>query len=112
MHRDNLFSDLPESLPSELIDVLAESDRLRIERIVSTGQTSPNGFWYDQSEDEWVVVLKGEAELRLEGSSDPIRLVAGDHLWIPAHRKHRVERTSCEETTVWLAVFDKQSDAT
>lgn len=101
----NLFTDLPTDLPAELIDVLTQNKHVRIERIVSTGQASPEGFWYDQDEAEWVVVLKGEAKLLFEGDAEPLPLKPGDHVTIPAHSKHRVEWTSPDEPTVWLAVF-------
>ena len=102
---DNLFADLPSDLSKELIEVLAETRHVRIERIMSTGQASPQDFWYDQAESEWVAVLQGEATLQFEGESDLRRLTTGDYVLIPAHRKHRVEWTSSEEPTVWLAVF-------
>ncbi len=56
---DNLFSDIPDCLTEELVTILAENQHVRIERIVSNGHSSPNGFWYDQEEFEWVIVLKG-----------------------------------------------------
>jgi len=99
----NVLSDLPQSLPEELIEVLAESPHVRIERIVSTGHTSPPGFWYDQHEAEWVVLLSGAATLEFERESHS--LTRGDHLLIPPHRKHRVSWTTPDEPTVWLAVF-------
>jgi cupin 2 domain-containing protein len=105
MPTPNLFSALPATLPEELVETLAEGKHVRIERIVSTGQASPEGFWYDQEESEWVVVLKGEAKLLFEGDAQPIHLRAGDHVSIPAHRRHRVEWTTHSEPTVWLAVF-------
>ena len=98
---NNLFADLPK----EVVEVLAENQHVRIERIVSTGQASPDGFWYDQEEAEWVVVLKGEAKLRFEDDEEPIHMKAGDYINIPAHRKHRVEWTTPDEPTVWLTVF-------
>jgi cupin 2 domain-containing protein len=101
----NLFGDLPASLPEELVEILVERPHVRIERIVSTGHASPAGFWYDQAEDEWVVVLRGEARLLFEGDSQPVLMRPGDHVLIAAHRKHRVEWTASEEPTVWLAVF-------
>ncbi len=101
----NLFDDLPASLTRELVEVLAQSQHVRIERITSTGQRSPNGFWYDQQEAEWVVVLKGEAKLLLENDDQPITMCPGDHVLIPAHRRHRVEWTSADEPTIWLAVL-------
>jgi cupin 2 domain-containing protein len=101
----NLFTDIPSTLPEELIAVLAENQHVRVERIVSAGHASPEGFWYDQEENEWVVVLQGEAKLLFEGDQEPIPMRPGDHLLIPAHRKHRVEWTTPEDPTVWLAVF-------
>ena len=101
----NLFDDLPASLAQELVEVIAECQHVRIERIVSTGQCSPDGFWYDQQEAEWVILLKGGAKLRFEGDEDPIVMRPGDHALIPPHRKHRVEWTSADEPTIWLAVF-------
>jgi cupin 2 domain-containing protein len=101
----NLLSPLLSQLPGELVETLAESKHLRIERIVSTGHASPQGFWYDQEEAEWVVVLKGEAKLLFEGETQRIHLKPGDHVTIPAHRRHRVEWTTPNEPTVWLAVF-------
>jgi cupin 2 domain-containing protein len=101
----NLFSALPSKLPVKLVVRLAESRYVRIERIVSTGHASPKGFWFDQQEDEWVVVLKGEAKLLFQGDAQPIYLKPGDHVTIPAHWRHRIEWTSPDEPTVWLAVF-------
>ena len=101
---NNLFADLPTTLPEELVEVLAENNLVRIERIVSTGQVSPDGFWYDQAEAEWVVVLMGEAKLLLEGDDQPIHMRPGDHVNIPAHRKHRVEWTKPDDPTMWLVV--------
>lgn len=92
------------SLPGEAVDILAKGDGIRIERIVSAGQTSPPGFWYDQDEDEWVAVIQGEAELAWDdGRRRTMR--AGDWVMIPAHARHRVERTSADPPCVWLAVF-------
>ncbi len=76
----------------------------KIERIVSTGQASPAGFWYDQAFDEWVMILKGAARLRFESEASARVLAAGDYVFIPAHARHRVEWTSVDEPAVWLAV--------
>lgn len=100
----NLFTDLPTALPEELVTILAENQHVRIERIVSTGHASPEGFWYDQGEHEWVVVLKGEAK-RVFEDGESVQMKPGDHVLIPAHRKHRVDWTTPDEPTVWLAVF-------
>jgi cupin 2 domain-containing protein len=102
---NNLFANLPTRLPEELVTILAESQHVRIERIISTGHASPEGFWYDQEEVEWVIVLMGAAKLLLEGDNEPVMMRPGDHLQIPAHRRHRVEWTTPDEPTVWLAVF-------
>ncbi len=101
----NLFADVPRELPEELVDVLAENSHVRIERIVSGGHSSRAGFWYDQAESEWVIVLKGEAKLLMEGDAAPLHMKAGDHVRIPPHRRHRVEWTTPDQPTVWLAVF-------
>ena len=100
----NLFANLPAALPEELVTVLAESAGVRVERIVSTGQASPPGFWYDQSQAEWVAVLAGRATLCFD-DGEVLALVPGDHVLITPHRRHRVEETSPDEPTVWLAVF-------
>ena len=76
----------------------------RVERIVSRGQSSPEGFWYDQDEHEWVLLLKGAARLRLEGREEPVELGPGDTLVLPARCRHRVEWTAENEETVWLAI--------
>jgi len=99
----NLF-DIPAALPNEVTDRLIQTDKLRIERIVSYGQASPEGFWYDQDGDEWVIVLKGAARLRFESNSTPLELKPGDFIHIAAHVRHRVEWTAADEPTVWLAV--------
>jgi cupin 2 domain-containing protein len=101
---ENLFADLPTVLPEELVTILADNQHVRIERIVSTGHRSPEGFWYDQDEHEWVAVLKGEARLVFE-DGEAVPMKPGDHVLIPAHLKHRVEWTTPDEPTVWLAVF-------
>lgn len=101
----NLFDELPKSLPEELIENLVVSKNVRIERITSTGQVSPDDFWYNQDETEWVIILRGEAELEFNGQMEKQRLKSGDYVLIPAHRKHRVAWTSSNEPTVWLAVF-------
>jgi cupin 2 domain-containing protein len=90
-------------LPEELTTVLQAGDGVRIERIVSTGHRSPDGFWYDQDQHEWVVVLKGAAKLEFEDRT--VSMAPGDSILIPAHPPHRVLWTTAEEPTVWLAVF-------
>ena len=99
----NLFADIPEDVPEELIQAILSTPGLRIERIVSLGHASPEGFWYDQETDEWVLLVKGTAWLRFEGE-EPIELRAGAFVNILAHRRHRVEWTDPQEPTIWLAI--------
>jgi cupin 2 domain-containing protein len=102
----NLFADLPPgALAAERSDTLLARPGLRVERIVSTGQCSPPGFWYDQAEGEWVAVLQGEARLRFADEPAARHLRAGDQLDIAPHRRHRVDWTPSDAVTVWLAVF-------
>jgi cupin 2 domain-containing protein len=101
----NLYQALPSELPQELTEVLAGRPGLRIERIVSRGQASPPGFWYDQEEWEWVLVLAGRARLRFEETDEVAELGAGDYLEIPPRCRHRVDWTDPSRNTIWLAIF-------
>jgi cupin 2 domain-containing protein len=103
----NLFAALPQRGSEESIDVLVERDGMRIERIVSTGQASPPGFWYDQPGDEFVVLLSGAALLLFEEGDRRVPMAPGDWVEIPAHVRHRVEQTDLERPTVWLAIHRK-----
>lgn len=101
----NIFSGLPDApaLEEAFLNLL-ERPAVRIERIVSNGQASPPGFWYDQEQAEWVILLSGEATLRFENEARIHSLKPGDYLLIPARRRHRVEWTDPTQTTIWLAV--------
>jgi cupin 2 domain-containing protein len=101
----NLLSTLLDTGSAERLDALLSRPGLRIERIVSRGQASPAGFWYDQAEGEWVLVLAGAARLRFEDESDARLLSPGDWVDIAPHRRHRVDWTDPAVVTVWLAVF-------
>jgi cupin 2 domain-containing protein len=105
MEAGNLFDRLPARMPSEIIETIACGEGVRIERIVSHGHCSPPGFWYDQAEHEWVLLLQGEATLRFERDNRTVHLRPGTHVHIAAHEKHRVEFTAASEPTLWLAVF-------
>lgn len=105
VRKGNVFAHIPERVPEELFEIIAGAGKSRVERIVSDGQASPEGFWYDQDENEWVMVLEGSAGLRFEGEDEIVVLKPGDWIDIPAHAKHRVEWTDAERKTVWLAVF-------
>ncbi len=100
----NVFSKIPGALPEEVQQTLLDAESVRVERIISHGHASPHGFWYDQEQHEWVVVLKGSARLRLEGDENALEMSPGDFVNIPAHRRHRVEWTKPDEPTIWLAV--------
>lgn len=105
----NLYDDLiPNPGAEQFVDLLSRPG-LRIERIVSSGQTSAPGFWYDQPQAEWVLLLQGEASIRFEDESAPRLLRAGDFLDIVAHRRHRVESTAAD--TLWLAVHYDQRES-
>ena len=101
----NIYSSIPASIPKELFEDILITDRFKIERIVSKGHASPEGFWYDQDQNEWVILLKGRAGLLFEGNDNLIELKPGDYINIPAHLKHRVEWTDPDIETVWLAVM-------
>ena len=100
----NIF-DLPKPLPDEeVFNDLIPPKGVKIERIISNGQTTPAGEWYDQDLHEWVVLIQGEAELEYE-NGHTLRLIAGDHVLIPAHVRHRVVFTSKDPPCIWIAVF-------
>ncbi len=103
-HSTNIFEAVPSALPDELTVTLAASGQVRGERIVSLGHASPEGFRYDQSEHEFVLLVKGAARLKFDDEVQSVELEPGDYLTIPAHRRHRVEWASPDEPTVWLAV--------
>lgn len=108
MKKDNIFSNIPESIPHEVFEEVLSSEPVRIERIISSGHSSNNrssgGDWYDQDEGEWVLVVQGEGVLEFEGGEE-VRLATGDYVNIPAHKKHRVTWTDPDKETIWLAVF-------
>ncbi|MDE2899660.1 MAG: cupin domain-containing protein [Chloroflexota bacterium] len=102
----NLY-DLPDPLPpDELFTDLIPDAGVKIERIVSSGQSTPEGQWYDEPRDEWVALLQGEATIAYDDGSE-VTLQAGDHLLIPAHTRHRVAMTSESPPCIWLAVHGR-----
>jgi cupin 2 domain-containing protein len=100
----NIFAGIPRHLDAEEVTVLLATPGVTIERIVSTGQASPAGFWYDQPRAEWVLLLQGSAALEFAGEAAPRILRPGDALLIGAHVRHRVAWTDVDQPTVWLAV--------
>ncbi len=103
----NLFSEIPESTVNEIIEPLLKTGHCKLERIVSRGQKTPPGEWYDQDTEEWVILLSGSAQLLFEGETDAYTMRPGDYIYIPAHRRHRVEWTDPKQKTVWLALHFK-----
>ena len=101
---ENLFATGTLTLAQESFETIVETASIRLERIVSAGHVTPPGEWYDQERAEWVVLLQGEARLVFEGDPAALVLRPGDHVRIPAHRRHRVEWTDPGQHTVWLAV--------
>jgi cupin 2 domain-containing protein len=105
----NILNDVPNHvLPEEVSKNLLKTKNFRIERIVSHGHCSPPGFWYDQPDAEWVLVISGHARLRFEGR-EAIEMSAGSYINIPAHQRHRVEWTDPDQPTVWLAIHYSDS---
>ncbi|MDD9194666.1 cupin domain-containing protein [Aliivibrio sp. S3MY1] len=100
----NLFTNLPNELSNEVFTDLVTSHSVRIERIVSSGQRSPESGWYVQDENEWVLVLEGFGSIAFEDGTEKT-LCKGDYLTIPAHQKHKVSKTDPDNLTIWLAVF-------
>jgi cupin 2 domain-containing protein len=100
----NLFDGLSKRLPEEELSALLDEPGLRLERIVSTGQATPSGAWYDQPQPEWVMLLTGSAGLLIAGEPEPRRLGPGDWMLIPARVRHRVEWTDPDQPTVWLTL--------
>jgi len=101
---NNLFSIIPGEIPQEITEVLLRTPEFHLERIVSSGQATPPGEWYDQDTHEWVVLLSGAAGLLFAGEDRVRVLRPGDYVLIPAHCRHRVAWTDPEEKTVWLAL--------
>lgn len=107
MKVQNLFAASSDHSDQERFETLLQTNGFRLELIISTGQATPPGQWYDQDRSEWVMLVSGSAGLIFEGETAVLALRPGDHLLIPARRKHRVEWTSPDEPTVWLALhFD------
>jgi cupin 2 domain-containing protein len=105
MNLHNLFAHLNADAECEQLYTLLNRPGLKIERIVSTGQASPPGFWYEQEQGEWLVLLAGEAKLVFEDEASPRDLLPGDFVDIPPRCRHRVEWTDPEVATVWLVVY-------
>lgn len=101
---NNLFASLPDSLLEEEFTPLLSTKSIRVERILSNGQITPENEWYDQEENEWVCLIQGKAKLFIENKGE-VTLNTGDHILLPAHEKHRVTWTAPDQITIWLAIF-------
>ena len=105
----NLFADLPgATVDEEEVMTLLDAAGMQLLRIVTPGQATPDGGWYDQNEDEWVVLLQGRAGLIIEGETVARQLEPGDWVLLPAHFRHRVQWTDPNGPTVWLALHYKR----
>ncbi len=104
MKENNIFKNIPEMLKEELFEDIISSGDVKIEQIISEGHTSPKEGWYESEQNEWVIVLQGEARLSFESDED-IELKRGDYKNIPAFCKHKVSYTPLSEKTIWLAVY-------
>ncbi len=100
----NIFSGMQKQTSEEILETILQTHKFKIERIISRGQATTEGEWYDQDKNEWVLVLKGNAGLLFEGDNETVVMKTGDYINIPAHQKHRVEWTDPEEETIWLAI--------
>ena len=107
--RSNLLAEAPSASGQESEEELCSGRDWRLMRISSNGSRSPDGFWYQQTENEWLTLLKGSARLRLEDPEEWIELSVGDQLMLPAGRRHRLERTDSDPGTVWLALYWNES---
>lgn len=100
---NNIFDEIPDDISDEIFETLVDTDSVTIERIISKGNSSPDTGWYDQGQNEWVIVLQGGAVLSFDDGSS-VNLNAGSYLKIPAHQKHKVSCTDPDVATIWLAV--------
>ncbi len=110
LNKLSLFKNIPEPEAAEWFETLCAKPGVRIERIVSHGHADPGDDWQDQPQHEWVLLLQGQARLSVAGQAD-IELQPGDHVFIPAHSRHRVDWTDPMQNTIWLAVFIDQPAA-
>ena len=107
----DLLAGVPAASAEELFETLAAVDGVRIERIISKGHRTEPDRWYDQAWHEWVLLVAGEACIRLESEADARRLLPGQWLLLPAHCRHRVEWTLPDQQTIWLALHWPQQNA-
>jgi len=104
MKKSNIFTNIPNKINQEVFEDIVSNKNIKIERIISHGDITPKGEWYDQDTNEWVMLMQGEAILSFEDDKSSIKLTAGEYINIPAHIKHRVSWTTPNEKTIWLAI--------
>jgi len=107
MKLDNIFSRVPSFMQDEISETLLKTETFKLERIVSSGQVTPEGEWYDQDTNEWVILLSGSAGLLFEDDDQVLVMNAGDYIHIEPHQRHRVEWTDPDQKTVWMALHFK-----
>ena len=101
---NSIFLKIPDPSTKEIVETILKTDQLKLERIISEGQATPPGEWYDQDTNEWVILLSGSAGLLFEGDEEMCVMNPGDYVYIPAHQRHRVEWTDPNHKTIWLAL--------
>lgn len=104
IEKKNIFKNLPDSSKGEIFQDIIDNHNFKLESIVSSGQATPDGEWYDQPNDEWVLLLQGSGVLIFEDESESCRMNPGDHILISAHKKHRVEETDKNGKSIWIAL--------
>ena len=108
MKIESIFSEYEISKSHEILETLLESENFKLERIISSGQATPEGEWLCQELDEWVILLSGKAGLSFEDEECILDLFPGDYIHIPANKRHRVEWTDKNQKTIWLALHYKE----
>ena len=103
MEKYNIFEQIIVDKNEEKFFEIFKNETIKIEKIVSNGQTSPENFWYEQEKSEFILLLEGFAILEFENRE--VELKKGDCINIKAKQKHRVKFTSLDEPTIWFAVF-------
>lgn len=102
MEINNLFDSLVTESDNEIFDMIVKTNNIKLERISSFGNTTSPGEWYDQDDDEWVFLVKGNANILFKKDNELVKMEAGDHILIPKRIKHRVEYTS--QDALWLTL--------
>ena len=103
MEKYNIFDKIIVDKEEENFFEIFKNETIKIEKIVSNGQISPENFWYEQEKSEFILLLEGFAILEFENRE--VELKKGDCLNIKAKQKHRVKFTSLNEPTIWFTVF-------